>query len=287
MIQRALAGGATAERDVRLGGHDEICARTTVTDLRDGDGDLIGTLVVLNDVTRLRRLENMRREFVANVSHELKTPITSIKGFVETLLEEPPAEPGEIRRFLGIINRQADRLDAIISDLLALSRLEKETEDGGIELLDVPVCSVLERIRCDLAVRDAAGAARLRLACREDLRTRLNPPLIEQAVGNLVDNALKYSPAGTAVEITCEAEPGALRIAVSDHGPGIASEHLPRVFERFYRVDKARSRQMGGTGLGLAIVKHIAQAHRGRVTVASEVGRGSTFTIILPREVPA
>ena len=134
MVQDALAGGATVERDVRMGGRDEICVQATATDLRDGEGDLIGALLVLNDVTRLRRLETMRRDFVANVSHELKTPITSIKGFVETLLEQPPADPAEeTRRFLGIINRQADRLDAIISDLLALSRLEQDTESGGIE----------------------------------------------------------------------------------------------------------------------------------------------------------
>jgi len=287
MVQKSLAAGVTVERDIRLGSRDEVCVRATATDLRDGDGDMIGALVVLNDVTRLRRLENMRRDFVANVSHELKTPITSIKGFVDTLLEHPPEDPEEIRRFLGIINRQADRLDAIISDLLALSRLEKDTENGGIELLELPVRAVLERIQRDLAARDAAGAARVDLSCAENLRIRLNPALIEQAVGNLVDNALKYSPPETTVEVACESDAHAVRIAVTDQGPGIAAEHLPRIFERFYRVDKARSRQMGGTGLGLAIVKHIAQAHRGRVTVASEVGKGSTFTIILPREVPA
>jgi two-component system phosphate regulon sensor histidine kinase PhoR len=287
MVQDALAVGSTVERDVRLGSHDEICARTTVTDLRDGDGGLIGALVVLNDVTRLRRLENMRRDFVANVSHELKTPITSIKGFVETLLEHPPEDPEGMRRFLGIIGRQADRLDAIISDLLALSRLEKDTENGGIELMELPVCAVLERIQRDFAVRDAAAAARLQLSCGGDLRVRLNPALIEQAVGNLIDNALKYSPSESTVDVACTSDADTVRISVTDRGPGIGTEHLPRIFERFYRVDKARSRQMGGTGLGLAIVKHIAQAHRGRVDVASEVGTGSTFTIILPREVPA
>jgi two-component system phosphate regulon sensor histidine kinase PhoR len=287
MVQRALGGGVTTERDVRLGGHDETCVQATATDLRDGEGNLIGALLVLNDVTRLRRLENMRRDFVANVSHELKTPITSIKGYVETLLEQPPATEDEVRRFLGIVNRQADRLDAIISDLLALSRLEKETENGGLELLELPLCSVLDRVRRDLAGRDAAAAARLQLSCRRDVRARLNPALIEQAVGNLVENALKYSPPDTPVELSCAADADAVTIAVRDHGPGIAPEHLPRIFERFYRVDKARSRQLGGTGLGLAIVKHIAQAHLGRVSVASEVGKGSTFTIILPREVSA
>ncbi|MFO7610225.1 MAG: ATP-binding protein [Candidatus Krumholzibacteriia bacterium] len=287
MVQRALAGGVTVERDVRLGNRAEVCVQATATGLRDGEGGLIGALLVLNDVTRLRRLENMRRDFVANVSHELKTPITSIKGFVETLLEQPPADPAEMERFLGIISRQADRLDAIISDLLALSRLEKDAENGGIERRLLPLRPVLERLLRDLAARDDAAAARVALDCPADLRAPLNAALLEQAVGNLVDNALKYSPPGSPVTVRCGAGPGTVVVAVADRGPGIAAEHLPRVFERFYRVDKARSRTMGGTGLGLAIVKHIAQAHRGHVTVASEVGKGSTFSITLPLEVPA
>ena len=177
MVQGALAGGATVERDVRLGGRDEICLQVHATDLRDGEGSLIGALLVLNDVTRLRRLEIMRRDFVANVSHELKTPITSIKGFVETLLEQPPAEPAEIRRFLGIINRQADRLDAIISDLLALSRLEQDTESGGIELRDLPLRPVLERVLRDLAARDPeGGTARAADLPRRPAGHRSTPP---------------------------------------------------------------------------------------------------------------
>jgi two-component system phosphate regulon sensor histidine kinase PhoR len=287
MVQQVLVGGSAAERDVNLGGHDQTCAQATATALRDGDGRLIGALLVLNDVTRLRRLETMRRDFVANVSHELKTPITSIKGFVETMIDTPPEDPAEARRFLAIVNRQADRLDAIISDLLALSRLEKDTESGGVEVDNLPVLPVLERIRRDLAVRDADGAGRLTVACPGDMRAAMNPALIEQAVTNLVDNALKYGEPGAPVTIDVEQRGGMVAIQVRDEGPGIAPEHLARIFERFYRVDKARSRTLGGTGLGLAIVKHIAQAHRGGVTAASEPGRGSTFTITLPREVRA
>jgi len=287
LVQRALGGDTIVERDVHLGRRNEICVQVTATDLRDGDGELIGALLVLNDVTHLRRLENMRRDFVANVSHELKTPITSIKGFVETLLEEPPTDETEVRRFLGIVNRQADRLDAIISDLLALSRLEKDTESGGIDLQELPLGGILEQVQRDLAARDPEAAGRVRVVCGGDVRAAVNPALLEQAVGNLVDNALKYSPAGTPVELACDESDEGVLVAVRDQGPGIGPEHLPRVFERFYRVDKARSRSMGGTGLGLAIVKHIAQAHHGRVAVESEVGKGSTFTIILPREVPA
>jgi len=287
LVQQVLAHGGTAVKDLTLGSRAEICLQVTSTELSGGSGDRIGALLVLNDVTRLRRLETMRRDFVANVSHELKTPITTIKGFVETLLETPPAAAEDLERFLGIINRQADRLDAIISDLLALSRLEEDTDDGGIEVHDLPLYVVLERVVRETTAHEPPHASRIVLDCSDDVRATLNAPLLEQAVGNLLDNALKYSPDGTPVVIACGMNEDTVHITVSDQGPGIAAEHLPRLFERFYRVDKARSRQVGGTGLGLAIVKHIAQAHRGTVAVASEVGRGTTFTISLPREVPA
>jgi two-component system phosphate regulon sensor histidine kinase PhoR len=170
---------------------------------------------------------------------------------------------------------------------LALSRLEKDSDNGGIERRPLPLHSVLERVVRDLAGRNPDDADRVHLECPDTLRAAINAPLFEQAVNNLLDNALKYSPAGTPVTVSCESAGDEVHIKVTDQGPGIAAEHLPRLFERFYRVDKARSRQMGGTGLGLAIVKHIAQAHKGRVTVTSELGTGSVFTIILNKEVPA
>lgn len=282
LAQQVLAGDARVERDVQLGPGSDTWLQVRASGLYDAGGARLGALLMLNNVTRLRRLETMRRDFVANVSHELKTPITSIKGFVETIIDEPPADEADLHRFLEIIRRQADRLDSIITDLLALSRLEQDADGGGIELVPSPLGPVLERVVRDLAARRPEQAPRVRLDCAGNLQAAINAQLLEQAVTNLLENALKYSPPGTAVAIGCRTEAGQVRIEVVDAGPGIAAEHLPRLFERFYRVDKARSRQMGGTGLGLAIVKHIAQAHGGRAEVASVPGSGSTFTIILP-----
>ncbi|MFH2051643.1 MAG: ATP-binding protein [bacterium] len=287
LAQDALAGRGPLERDLHLGAERNVWVQVHASCVVSPGGETIGALLVLNDITRLRRLETMRRDFVANVSHELKTPITSIKGFVETLIEDPPEEPAELERFLAIINKQADRLDSIISDLLALSRLEKESDNGGIEVHSLPLGSILERVLRDLFTRRPEAETRVALRCPAEARARINAPLVEQAVTNLLENALKYSPDGSPIALECSLAGADLVISVRDEGPGIAAEHLPRLFERFYRVDKARSRQMGGTGLGLAIVKHIAQVHHGRVEVQSRLGEGSTFSLHIPREVEA
>ena len=281
LAQEVLAGAGPMEKDIRLGTATDRWIQVHATGLVQ-EGDLpLGALLVMNDITRIRRLESMRRDFVANVSHELKTPITSIKGYVETLIENPPEDSEGFDRFLGIINRQADRLNSIISDLLSLSRLEF---NGGIERHSLPLSPVLERVVRDLISRHPEAESSVTVACETRIRAEINAPLFEQAVSNLLENALKYSPEGSPVTLSCDQDEGRTCIEVRDTGSGIAAEHLPRLFERFYRVDKARSRQMGGTGLGLAIVKHIAQAHQGLVTVTSELGVGSTFTIILPWE---
>ena len=247
-----------------------------------GGGMTRRVLVVLNDVTRLHRLENVRQDFVANVSHELKTPVTSIKGFVETLRDGGAEDPADARRFLDIVARQAQRLDDIIEDLLCLSRLEQGTGETRRELGVYPLGEVLSSClqTCQLQA-DARGMA-LDLACPSDLKARFDPPLLEQAVVNLVTNAVKYSDEGDRILITAETIDDHVLISVQDHGRGIEPQHLPRLFERFYRVDKARSRQQGGTGLGLAIVKHIARFHGGHVTVQSSPGKGSLFTLHLP-----
>ena len=287
LVQKTLEDSDSRAVDISLGSSPVRVLEVQASCLVGLNGVPLGALLVFNDVTRIRRLQTMRKDFVANVSHELKTPITSIKGFVETLIESPPEDKSELDRFLGIINRQADRLGRIISDLLALSRLEQSNNDESIEFFDLPLRPILERVIRDVQNRQPDGVRRLRLECVADIRARINGPLLEQAVTNLVDNALKYGAEGSPVVLECRAENGLVNIQVVDEGPGIGANHLPRIFERFYRVDKARSRQMGGTGLGLAIVKHIAQAHGGQASATSEPGVGSTFTITLPREDPA
>lgn len=250
--------------------------------LRDAQGEEIGAVVVLNDVTRLRRLEQVRRDFVANVSHELRTPITSIKGFVETLLDGAMDSPDDARRFLQIIAKQADRLNAILGDLLTLSRIEEEEKKALIQIEQGSLYDALVG-----AIQQCEGKADekgipIELECDPAITAPMNASLIEQAVANLIDNAIKYSESGEKVTVSGTCAEGEVIICVQDQGCGIPPEHLPRLFERFYRVDKARSRSMGGTGLGLSIVKHIAKAHAGRVTIESTVGKGSVFSICLP-----
>ena len=257
------------------------------TALRDPSGEG-GAVIVFNDVTELERLESIRRDFVANVSHELKTPVATIKGFVETLLDGAIDEPADNRRFLEIVGRQSDRLAAIIEDLLALSRIEQSEGAGSLPREPVAVASLLAAARSSCLPRATERGMAIELDCPDELVAEVNAALLEQAVLNLIDNAIKYS--GTErpihVQATAEAIPGqaglSLVISIRDEGNGIPAEHLPRLFERFYRVDKGRSRQVGGTGLGLSIVKHIVQAHGGTISVVSERGQGSTFTVQLP-----
>ena len=250
--------------------------------LRDADDREIGVLVMLRDVTHLRMLEGVRRDFVANVSHELKTPITSIQGFVETLRDGAMDDKENAARFLEIIARQADRLSAIIDDLLSLSRIEQDGQKGRIETSAANLREVIQAAATLCQAKAAERQVRLEIECPSPMRVRINPQLVEQALSNLLDNAIKYSEPEGCVTVRAGCRGRDLTVEVIDRGCGIPQEHQGRIFERFYRVDKARSRKLGGTGLGLAIVKHIAQAHGGRVTVASQPGQGSTFTLHFP-----
>ncbi len=256
--------------------------------LQDGENTKMGSLVVINDLTRINQLENIRQSFVANVSHELKTPITAIRGYVETLLDGAIDDAGAAVNFLGIIHKQAVRLDAIVDDLLTLARIEDTTENNAMELREEEIKSILETAVQTCSVSAQQKNITFTLRCiPENLKARLNRPMVEQAVINLLTNAVTYSPEDSTVSLSAEIverENGEknLCLQVQDEGPGIASEHQKRIFERFYRCDKARSREHGGTGLGLAIVKHIAESHNGTVELQSTLGEGSLFTLILP-----
>ncbi|MFH0909999.1 MAG: ATP-binding protein, partial [Planctomycetota bacterium] len=286
-VRRAIQGDVPLEGDIVLLGDEDRFFQVRGSPLRDARERKIGVLVVLNEVTRLYKLERVRRDFVANVSHELKTPVTAIRGFAETLLEEGTRKPEEIRRFLGIILRQATRLNTLVDDLLSLAQLERREEEAAVVPAPEPVRPVLEAAVQSCAAQAGERGVRVEIRCPEEAEARLDPELFERAVANLVDNAIKYSESGTTVEVECEPTEENVLVRVRDRGCGIPREHLPRLFERFYRVDKARSRAVGGTGLGLAIVKHIVLAHRGAVSVESEPGRGSVFTLTLPRALQA
>ncbi|MDL1959254.1 MAG: cell wall metabolism sensor histidine kinase WalK [Deltaproteobacteria bacterium] len=282
-VKNALSSQKAVEKEIVLSSESDRFLNGHGTLLCDAEGKQIGALIVLNDVTRLLRLEKIRREFVANVSHEIKTPITAIKGFVETLRDGAVENHEDAERFLEIIGKHVDRLEAIIEDLLNLSRIEQEAEREKVVLDEGRLKDVLDTA---IQVCEASAMAKkieIELSCAGEIVAELDPTLLEQAVVNLIDNAIKYSSEESAIWIDALQRENETLISVRDQGCGIEKKHLPRLFERFYRVDKARSRQLGGTGLGLAIVKHIAQAHGGHVTVESIPGKGSTFSIHLPR----
>ncbi len=279
-IKAMLASQKQVSMDMTLIGETEKQIQTHGTVLRNDDEESIGALIVLRDLTHIRHLETVRSDFVANVSHELKTPITSIKGFVETLLSEDWNHNPETSRFLEIINQQAGRLNAIIDDLLTLSRLEQK--EGVVLKEPTALAPVFDNAIHLCQLQAGKKNTTLNAECPDRLMLLMNAPLLEQALVNLVINAIKYSDPDTTVRLTAEKKGECVEIHVEDEGFGIERKHLDRLFERFYRVDTARSRKLGGTGLGLSIVKHIVQVHDGSIRVESQLGIGSTFIISLP-----
>ncbi len=285
LVDSAQNESGTAEAEI----HPRGPAATTkiwaaTAPWRAADGARAGTLVVLSDMTRIRRLERIRRDFVANVSHELRTPVTAIKGFAETLLEQPPADASQVRRFLGIIRRQAEQVEAILADMLMLARLEDE--EKPIPRETVRVQALLQQA-CALCA-DQAAARQVKLVCEApaELTLQGHERLLEQALVNLIDNAIKYGGAGKQVEVGAKREGDAVVLQVRDHGPGIAVEQVERVFERFYRVDAGRGRESGGSGLGLAVVKHVVSVHGGTVSIRNAAGGGCLLIISVPLEQP-
>jgi len=239
-----------------------------------------GALAVLHDVTRIEAAEKSRRDFIANVSHELRTPLTSIQGYVETLVEDPNPKPDTTREFLGVILKNANRMNRLTEDLLALASVE--SPDYILKAQPIRARALVKDAVDSLGGIVVDSGIELQMAAAPDVLVMADPDAMNQVFGNLIENALKYGKAGKRILIGARPLPEAVEFFVQDFGPGIASEHLERIFERFYRVDKARSRESGGTGLGLAIVKHIVQAHGGRVWVESELGSGATFYFSIP-----
>ena len=270
------------EQDISILNNGERFLNIRIMPLFNNNKKRMGILILLHDVTQIRNLENMRRDFVANVSHEIKTPLTAIKGFVETILYNRDMGKDEVERFLGIIVKHVDRLSLIVEDLLSLSTIEKVEENDELNFQNMAVKDVMES-----AVQVVNEGAKLKnieieCICDSSIMAKLDPFLFEQALVNLLDNAVKYSQDGKKVLIDACITEKEIVISVKDNGYGISKKHLSHLFERFYRVDKARSRKLGGTGLGLAIVKHIAKAHGGYVAVDSALGRGSTFAVHIP-----
>jgi two-component system phosphate regulon sensor histidine kinase PhoR len=239
-----------------------------------------GVLAVFVDVTELRRLESIRRDFVANASHELRSPLTTVRAAAETLRTvDNDQEAAE--RFIELIQRNAERLANLIDDLLELSRIE--SRDLRLDMEELDLSTVAERTISQHAHRAQLKTIEVSHDFSDAPHVRADRRALEHILGNLIDNALKYCPEGAQVRMSAAPEPTRVRVFVSDTGPGIASEHQPRIFERFYRVDAGRSRELGGTGLGLSIVKHLVEALGGTVSVESRVGAGSTFSFTLRR----
>lgn len=282
LVQQASESGRPGETELTWHGAAPRVLQVRASALQAALDRPRGVVLVFHDITELRRLEQVQRDFVANVSHEFKTPLTSLKGFVETLQDGALDEPAEARRFVGIMGRQVDRLQALVEDVLSLSRMEQEAGHEPVVRQEASLREVLANALEACGPAAARKEIEVRLACEESARACINTAMVEQAAINLIDNAIKYSEARTRVEVEVARDNGHWKLAVRDQGPGIEARHLPLLFERFYRVDKSRSRKAGGTGLGLSIVRHIAEAHGGRVDVQSQLGQGSVFSLLLP-----
>jgi two-component system phosphate regulon sensor histidine kinase PhoR len=275
----ACVRAALDNREVRFGRANSLAPGRTF-EINAAPLPSGGALVVLHDVTRIEAAEKSRRDFIANVSHELRTPLTSIQGYVETLVEEPRPNAETTREFLGIIHKNATRMNRLTEDLLALASVE--SPDYKLTLLPTRASALVQDAIDSLGGIVVDSEVDLESSGAPDTLVLADPDAMNQVFGNLIENALKYGRGGKRICVGARPLEAEVQFTVQDFGPGIASEHIDRIFERFYRVDKARSRESGGTGLGLAIVKHIVHAHGGRVWVESELGSGAQFHFTLP-----
>lgn len=282
IVERATVEGRVGDQELRLPTEPERWLQINAAALTSVDRRRLGVIIVFHDLTHLKQLERTRQEFVANVSHELRTPLSLIKGYAETLLDGAKDDPEVATKFLQTIDRNARRLDLLIQDLLIISALESGRV--SLSLGAVELQALVGRMLADFKSRAEARHVKL-VSTVPELRAHADEARLEQVFGNLLENAVKYGRENGTVTVGGRATPqGELELFVQDDGPGIPAEALERVFERFYRVDKARSREQGGTGLGLSIVKHIVQGHGGRVWVESPPGLGAKFCFTLPVE---
>lgn len=282
MVDESALTGERVERDIVIHRKPPVVLQANVAPLLDPHSIRIGAVIVMSNVTRVRQLEQVRKDFVTNVSHELRTPITSIVGSVETLLDGAANRKAERERFLQIIRKKAHGLNSIVDDLLTLSSLESRVEREDIELQEADIRSLVKDAISDCDQEARRKSIEVTVDCPANLSATVHVGLLEHALINLIMNAIQYSDEGKKVRVRTEKSGDNIRISVIDEGCGIAPRHLPRIFERFYRVDKGRSRDAGGTGIGLSIVRHIAEVHGGRVQVDSTPGEGSTFAILIP-----
>lgn len=282
-LSRALTGETPPPAEVQLDseGHRQIWRAQAVPVARERGG---GAVLVLHDITDLRHADQVRRDFVANVSHELRTPLTAIRGYVEAISDEPTSP--EAPQFLEIISRHTQRMERLVKDLLRLARLDAGQET--IERLACPVAAIVGAVEHDLQARLAHRGQRLVLTVGHDAESVVGDPAkLQDVFRNLIENASNYGPEGGTVEVESHVEADGVAMSVSDRGPGIPDGDLSRVFERFYRVDRSRTRDPGGTGLGLSIVRHLVELLGGRVVATNREGGGSVFTVWLPRQPPS
>ncbi|HSI88683.1 MAG TPA: ATP-binding protein [Pyrinomonadaceae bacterium] len=277
-LKRALDGGKITDLRIELAGGSLRKYDVHVAPIEGSQP--ARAIAVFYDITKVERLERVRQEFLSNISHELRTPLTSILAFVETLEDGAIDDPENNRRFLSTIRRNAERMHALIADILELSLIE--SGNISIEKGEVRVAHIVDEVFASLSSKAAAREISLINEINSTERIYADPMRLEQMLTNLIDNAVKFNRSAGEIVVSLEHRTGRDRLSVSDTGEGITAAHLPRIFERFYRVDRGRSREVGGTGLGLAIVKHLARLHGGEISIASTLGVGTTFTIELP-----
>ena len=284
LIEETLRTGKAMQSELNLADsktNSERDVEISAVPIKD-DADLTtGAVILFHDITQLKQTDKVRRDFVANVSHELRTPLSILRGYIETLLDNPQTSHEELSRILQVMERHSKRLGLLVDDLLSLAQLE--SRDTDLQLSDVQLAELFESVLRDWGKKLAEKQLKVVVDLSPDARTiRADETRLQEVVYNLLDNAVKYSRENGEVRLRAAQRGPEIVLSVEDNGIGIGKNDLPRIFERFYRVDKARSRELGGTGLGLAIVKHIAQLHGGRVEAESELGRGTTIRVILP-----